>query len=122
MEKKIKQAGYKMTKPRQAVLSVLEQEHYPLSAQEVYERSESARDLVSVYRTLHLFEEIGIVQREDSNGTARYYLADNSHHHVTCTDCGRTECVPCKHSFKIKGFKNISHQLTLSGTCSGCAK
>ena len=93
-----------------------------MSAQEVYERSDQARDLVSVYRTLHLFEEIGIVQREDSNGTARYYLADNPHHHVSCTDCGQTACVPCEHKFQIKGFKNISHQLTLSGICSSCAK
>jgi len=115
-----KKAGYKMTRPRRAVLDYLEKVHEPSSAQEIHEQVSNI-DLASIYRTLGLFEKLNIVQREDIAGTARFYLADCLHHHITCSSCGRIECIPCQHSFsKIKGFKKITHQLTLSGICSGC--
>jgi len=121
-EQTVKQAGYKMTRPRRVILDFLSESHHPGSAQEIHERV-SGIDLVSVYRALALFEEIGIVQREDVAGTARYYLANSQHHHITCTKCGCSQCVPCRHQFKsIKGFKNINHQLTLTGLCSKCVK
>ena len=122
MNEELKQAGYKMTRPRRAILDYLEGHHQPQSAQDIHESLKRV-DLASVYRTLGLFEELGIVQREDVSGTARYYLATDPHHHVTCRGCGSTKCVPCKHEFtKISGFTNITHQLILAGTCSGCSK
>ncbi len=94
----IKRAGYKMTRPRRAVLDHLNNVHQLSSAQEIHSKLHNI-DLASVYRTLGLFEELGIVQREDVSGTARYYLAEHQHHHITCEKCGRTKCIPCQHNF-----------------------
>lgn len=103
-------------------MDYLEGNHKPQSAQDIH-ASIKGVDLASVYRTLSLFEELGIVQRENVAGTARYYLSGDQHHHITCTGCGQTKCIPCEHSFKkIKGFRNITHQLVLTGVCIRCAK
>ena len=119
---KLKQAGFKITKPRKAVIEALQEGHEPKSAQEIHAKLTDV-DLVSVYRALEVLAELGLAQREDSRGVAKYYLADNAHHHITCRKCGKMECVPCEHLFKaIKGFKEIKHQLVLTGTCMACSK
>jgi Fe2+ or Zn2+ uptake regulation protein len=121
--KTIKEAGYKITRPRKIILELLEKRHHPLSVQEIHERLKGKVDLVSVYRTLKLFEELGFLHREENNGTIRYYLAIKAHHHIMCESCGHTECVPCHHNFsRIKGFDSIKHKLTLTGLCSGCVR
>lgn len=121
-EQKLKQAGYKITRPRQAVLAYLEAGHEPSSASTIHQKIINI-DLVSVYRTLKLFEELGFVQKDMMAGEERYYLAKSQHHHITCIRCGHIKCVPCDHVFeKIKGFSNIKHQLILTGFCSQCNK
>ena len=122
-DKIIKDAGYKITGPRKIILELLKKQHPPLSAQKIHQQLKGRVDLVSVYRTLKLFEELGFLHREENNGTVRYYLSTKAHHHIICEFCGRTECVPCRHNFsQIKGFNSIKHRLTLTGVCSGCAK
>lgn len=109
-----------MTRPRRAVLDCLKRNHQPSSAQEIYKKV-SGIDLVSIYRTLALFEELGLIQREDLAGTARYYLAEHPHHHIICRKCGRTKCVPCRNAFsRIKGYKDVTHQLIFEGVCNRC--
>jgi Fur family ferric uptake transcriptional regulator len=116
----LKQAGFRITKPRMAVIQALEQNHEPRSAQEIHAKLSDV-DLVSVYRVLEILAELGLAQREDSRSVAKYYLSDNAHHHITCTKCGKMKCVPCDHIFKsIKGFTNIKHQLILIGLCEEC--
>ncbi|MBU0531622.1 MAG: Fur family transcriptional regulator [Candidatus Uhrbacteria bacterium] len=119
----IKDSDYKLTRPRKLILELLEKRHRPLSAQEIHKRLKGSVDLVSVYRTLKIFEELGFLHREENVETIRYYLSAKPHHHIMCESCGRTECVPCRHNFsKIKGFDSIKHRLTLTGTCSACVK
>ncbi|MDF1497298.1 MAG: Fur family transcriptional regulator [Patescibacteria group bacterium] len=122
MIKKLKQAGFKITKPRKAVIDALQSCHEPKSAQELHQNIKDV-DLVSVYRTLEILEEIGAVWREDLQGMSKYYFAQDSHHHIVCRKCGKIECLPCTHTFEVvKGFKKIKHQLTLEGTCLVCLK
>lgn len=121
-EEKIKQAGYKLTKSRLLVLHALEKKHKPLCAQDIYKSINKHIDLASVYRTLNLFVEIGIVFSERYNDKDLYYISQKQHHHVICRKCGRTECIPCNHIFKnIKNFTNISHKITISGICRKCS-
>jgi Fur family transcriptional regulator, stress-responsive regulator len=119
---KLKQAGFRITKPRKEVIDELKKHHEPISAQELHHKLGGV-DLVSIYRVLEVLEEIGEVQREESRGAARYFLSSDLHHHITCRKCGKVECVPCDHGFSIvKGFKEIKHQLSLIGTCLACSK
>jgi len=117
---KLKRAGFRITAPRKAVIEVLKKDHKPQSAQAISAKLAGV-DLVSVYRTLDVLEEIGAAQREDVRGVATYYLADDQHHHITCRKCGQVECVPCEHTFRsVKGFHDVHHQLTMTGICNKC--
>jgi len=116
----LKQAGFRITKPRMAVIEILQASHEPKSAQEIHAKLNGV-DLVSVYRTLEILAGIQVAQFEDVQGVSKYYLANRAHHHITCVKCGRMDCVPCDHGFgKIKGFNQIKHQLILTGTCDAC--
>lgn len=117
---KLKQSGYKLTEPRIAVLKALERSDHPMSAGEIHKKTQRI-DLASAYRTLKLLTELGIASEETIDGETRYYLGAR-HHHITCTSCGKINCLPCDHKLPaIKNFSNITHQLVLSGTCSACA-
>lgn len=122
IEKKLRQAGYKLTKPRAQVLEILSHLKNPISAQKLSKKTKKA-DRASVYRALNLFFDLGLVNMETVNREALYCLAIKPHHHIICRNCGHIESIPCRHEFEnIKNFKNIKHQLSLSGLCSKCAK
>lgn len=76
--------GMKMTDQRRVIARVLsESEDHP-DVEEVHRRSSMADDRISiatVYRTMRLFEEAGIVERHDfGDGRARYEEATDEHH------------------------------------------
>jgi len=116
----LQNAGYKLTKPRQRILDLMNKNHIPLSANDIGKKLKNI-DLVTVYRSLNLFVTLGICQLELLNGEQYYYLAEKQHHHVVCSKCGRMECVPCHHQYQLKNFSHIKHSLTLTGLCTACA-
>src|SRR3989337_873572 len=86
--------GYKATPQRVAVLQALAEEQHQ-SLEEVRARCPEV-GLVTVYRTLGLFGELGIVRRLDLGDGARYELAEDHHHHMICESCGDiSEFEPC---------------------------
>ena len=65
-QEKLNQKGLRLTHPRRAIISVLERADTSLSPQAIHQRSLDANEeigLVSVYRTLELFTELGLVRR-----------------------------------------------------------
>lgn len=120
MRKLLQKAGLRLTLPRRLVMKTLEEMRAPMTAQEIYHHI-SQVDLASVYRTLHLFCRLGLVYKESHGEETRFYVAYSPHHHITCRECGQTECVPCNHILKtIKGFSDIEHQFILTGLCQKC--
>ena len=90
--------GYRMTVPRQAILVVLSRTSKHLSAEDVYmtvHRNYPHVGLTTVYRTLELLVQMGLVFKFDfGDGRARYELSEGPkgerhHHHLVCTNCGR---------------------------------
>ncbi|RBI87552.1 transcriptional repressor [Rhodosalinus halophilus] len=76
--------GLRMTGQRRTIASVLEEATDHPDVEELYARA-AARDgaisLATVYRTVKLFEEAGILERvEFGDGRARYEDADREHH------------------------------------------
>lgn len=116
------QSGYKLTKPRLAVLECLNKQNKLLSARDLFKKIKNI-DQASVYRTLHVFEELAIVNTETIDKEKLYCLANHPHHHIICRHCGYYEDFPCveKQEYnKFKNFSNIHHQLTLRGVCNKC--
>ncbi|RJQ33579.1 transcriptional repressor [Candidatus Parcubacteria bacterium] len=122
-EEILRQAGYKLTKARETIISFLKKQDHPVSANYIYDKIKKDSDKVTVYRILEVFEKVGIVYREQGIHESLYYISQKEHHHIICQKCGHVECIPCDHVFpKVKNFTNIRHQLSLSGLCGRCSR
>jgi Fur family ferric uptake transcriptional regulator len=84
IEKKCVEKGLRMTEQRRVIANVLSDSDDHPDAEEVYARAEKIDpkiSLATVYRTLRLFGETGIIETHDfRDGRARYEAADNDHH------------------------------------------
>lgn len=120
IKEKLIEAGYKLTKPRLAVLIFLSENHKPMSARELSKNIKTV-DRASVYRTLNILEKLGLVNVDMINKEKLYCSAGKPHHHIICTGCGYVEKIECNHSFRHKNFTNINHQLTVTGLCDKCS-
>src|ERR687896_603499 len=111
--------GYKATPQRLAVLRALDAGRHQ-SLGEIRTRCPEV-GLVTIYRTLDLFSEIGAVRRLDLGDGPRYELAEDHHHHLICESCGDvTEFESCPldlGSLRGMGFEVSSHTLEVYGRC-----
>lgn len=122
LKNRLKQAGYKLTRPRLLILGCLANSHRPMSARGLFKKIKIF-DQASVYRTLNLFEKLHLVNAELANKEKIYCLADKPHHHIVCRKCGYSERIKCHHSFgNFKNFKDLAHQFVVSGLCNKCFK
>ena len=82
--KRCKSRGLRMTGQRQVIAQVLESANDHPDAEEIYARAskiDAAISLATVYRTMRLFEQVGLVNRLDfGDGRARYEDAARAHH------------------------------------------
>jgi Fur family ferric uptake transcriptional regulator len=83
---RLKSAGLRITQPRIAILEALIKRSLPATIEQIHaELSNAACDLVTVYRCLAAFEELGLVRRcFFHNGTSLYQIAldDAPSYHV----------------------------------------
>lgn len=130
LAKTLKAHGYSLTKPRQAVFSAL-QAGVPRSMRELILDLASVIDRASIYRTVSLFEELGIVVRVQQGWKYKIELSDKfspHHHHLVCTVCGRVVSFTEPADFENTineiaakgGFTAQNHSLEISGICARC--
>jgi Fur family ferric uptake transcriptional regulator len=119
--------GLKMTGQRRLIARVLsEAEDHP-DVEELYRRAaalDSRISVATVYRTVRLLEEKGILERRDfGGGRARYDPADRGqHHHLIDVDTGKViEFADPAHEAMVReiaarlGFVLVGHRLELFG-------
>lgn len=130
LQKELKSAGYSLTKPRLTVFSAL-QGTKPKTMRELTESLGGVIDRASVYRTVGLFEQLGIVTRIQHGWKYRVELSDAftpHHHHITCTKCQRVVSFHESENFETlintiaaqNGFIPRSHALEIYGLCANC--
>ncbi len=119
--------GMKMTGQRRVIAKVLSEATDHPDVEEVYRRSSDVDPKISiatVYRTVRLFEEAGIVERLDfGDGRARYEEASESHHdHLIDVQSGRIiefheeEIEELQRIIAEKlGYKLVDHRMELFG-------
>lgn len=119
--------GLRMTEQRRTIATVLQESSDHPDVEELYARA-SARDsgisLATVYRTVKLFEEAGILDKlEFGDGRARYEDAEREHHdHLIDISSGEViefvdpeiEALQEKIAEKL-GFQLKGHRLELYG-------
>ena len=130
---RLRRESRKVTGPRQAILGILRRHRHPLSIREIFgELGTGDCDLATVYRSMHLLEEMGMVKRfHFGRGGARFELLDEGddghHHHLVCVECFQVveieDCFPTELEQRIarrNGFKSVTHNLEFFGVCPGC--
>ncbi len=119
---KLKNASYKLTRPRRIILNFLTKQRTPKTISEIYAGTKRQIDQASVYRTVELLQSLGIIYDEYLLDDHRYYLAESPHHHIVCRHCHKIECLPCHVEFTPpKDFTVIAHSLSLTGLCTSCS-
>jgi len=127
----LKAEGSSLTAARRTVFEALLHQE-PLTMHQLVERCPGI-DRASAYRTVALFERVGIVQRLQTGWKYKLELADifhDHHHHATCLRCGRTAILPedtaveqrLRQLAKQLGFRSSKHQVELQGYCAECQK
>ena len=119
--------GLRITEQRRVIARVLsESEDHP-DVEKLHERAMAVDPKISiatVYRTVRLFEEAGILDRHDfGDGRARYEAAPEAHHdHLIDVESGKVtefvdpdlEALPRQIAEKL-GFRLVDHRMELYG-------
>jgi len=128
---RLRTAGYKITPPRLAVLQVIEQEGEHLNPAEILTRAQNIYPAIgraTVYRTLEMLTEIGVVRPiyVGEHGPT-YIRAEGGHHHLVCSACGVVidfeQCMADQMTQELSdrfGFQIKSHLLEFYGLCAAC--
>jgi Fur family ferric uptake transcriptional regulator len=125
----LREYGHSITKQRLFVFGLLEHGK-PLSMAELGELAKNELDRASLYRTIALFEECGIVRRVHLGWKYKIELSDQfteHHHHLTCLRCHAV--IPMSEQelegfigsvAKRHDFEPLEHQVEIQGYCKGC--
>lgn len=131
LQKVLKDNGYSLTKPRQMVCELLKGRE-PQSMRELAARSRGLIDRASLYRTIDLFEKLGLVRRVYIGWKYKVELSDvftHHHHHISCLGCGKIVAITEEAEIERlirdisarHGFTASRHQLEVSGYCPACS-
>ena len=83
--------------------------------------------LPTIYATLELFEQLGMVRRVQRAGTTLFDPRTDDHHHLVCSECGSIEDLDsdldiaalnraaARHGFECERVEAVVH-----GVCAGC--
>lgn len=130
LEKLLKEHGYSITKTRKTVLLFMANKP-PMTMTDIV-AGIPVVDRSSIYRTIALFESIGVVHRIQIGWKYKLELSDKfnpHHHHVVCTSCGEIAKLPPSHKIEKLldmmiselQFTPISHQIEVTGMCLNCS-
>ncbi len=127
----LRAGGYRVTPQRQLILeAVTELEH--ATPEEIFaevRQTASGVNVSTVYRTLELLEQIGLVTHTHlGHGAPRYHLAAEAEHvHLVCRQCERVTEVSRPRSGSLVsaldadlGFETDVGHLTVFGRCADC--
>lgn len=127
--KRLKKHGYKTTKRRKEILTYFAEADGYRSAKELGEHMASIYDGISfdtVYRNLHLYHELGILETTDLNAERHFRMncASHHHHHFICNDCGKTKkinlCPMDEIGNMLEHYHVKDHKFEVYGLCPIC--
>jgi Fur family ferric uptake transcriptional regulator len=128
---RLRQRGYRLTPQRQLVLQAVGELGHatPEDIATAVQRTASGVNISTVYRTLELLEELGLVQHTHlGHGAPTYSVTtDDDHVHLVCRDCGAVheadaevlgdavQRLQSEHGFAL----DVGH-VALFGRCAAC--
>jgi Fur family ferric uptake transcriptional regulator len=122
-----------MTPQRLLILDMLFARGDHVTAEELFSAAQEQYpylNISTVYRTLELLRDIGLVSETDLGNGVRHFalLTEDRHHHLICLGCGYVESVEDSLFEDLRatlrehqGFEARIDHLAIFGMCSGCA-
>jgi Fur family ferric uptake transcriptional regulator len=130
----LQERGYRLTPQRIMVLDALHSVDRHISAEEIFAKVKAKypyANISTVYRTLELLKELGLVTEIDlDDGRIRYHLAEKGHHHhLVCSKCGSIIDLPESALLQLTRalasdyqFQADLRHLAIFGLCAKCQK
>lgn len=125
----LRQHGQSLTAARLTVFRTL-QDKEPQTMKQIVNNCQSI-DRTSVYRTIRLFERLGIIRKLQIGWKYTIELSDSfndHHHHLSCLRCGKI--IPFEEGAELdhylqkiarsQQFDMCEHQLEIQGYCKDC--
>ena len=128
----IRSSGHRVTPQRVFILDAICEMDGHTSLGEIYARvrqTDKTIDLSTVYRTLKLFVDLGLVVSADTGDGETYYeiAKPQPHHHLICRKCGKQQEIRqdamqsmFDQVFEQYGFAADTDHLVLFGLCNAC--
>lgn len=127
----LKDAGFRVTPGRVAVLELLAESPTPLSTKDILGKVRHVQlDQATIYRMLTALREKGVVQLVNMEHDHTHWELASHHHHAVCEQCGAiVDISKCDlHKLeedikKVSGFSVLHrHSLEFFGLCTKCTK
>ncbi|MFC1925074.1 Fur family transcriptional regulator [Chloroflexota bacterium] len=123
--------NYSKTRQRELLLEVIREAEGPVTARELLRRAMEKDESIghaTVYRSLILFKQLGLVNERRLGQAQCYYEAKKSpeHQHLVCRECGKVIDFACPLQEvveKVKrdnGFTVTRAEVYMEGYCSEC--
>jgi Fur family transcriptional regulator, ferric uptake regulator len=130
LRKTLHDRGMRMTPQRQLVLDAVRELGHA-TPERICQRVQVIAptvNITTVYRTLDLLDQLGLVRHTHlGHGAPSYSVDEHEHVHLVCHRCGRMDEVPCETLSPLAGtlrdrygFELDASHLALSGTCHVC--
>ena len=128
----LRKSGNRLTPHRLLVLSTIAESQHHIGIDEIYKSAKAAYpylDLATVYRTIHLFRDVGVITEIGVGERSTYELrtCDGQHHHMLCRKCEKTFSLSphCLESFRARLVNDFNFEPDLSnfavaGICTDC--
>ncbi len=124
--------GLRMTPQRRAIVTAVMHAQGHISPTAVTRKIQSEMPGVNastVYRTLTLLEEIGVLQHSHLESGAEYHRTEEAEHiHLVCASCGGDDALSVKEAAALQGLIRRHHgfeadltHFAITGFCAGCA-
>lgn len=134
---RLREAGVRYTDGRARVVRLMQTASGPRSAAELHAGAAEELPLSSLYRTLTVLDEAGVLERSHGpDGVALFEPAEwlrGHHHHLVCIECGAVEDVDvatqdeqvlgafAERLADSRGFVARGHRIDVEGVCGACA-
>ncbi len=128
----LRDQGYRLTPQRLIVLSIVTEGDGHMGVDEIFQRAKEAypyMDVATVYRTLHLFRNLGVVTEVAIGDRLHYELTDphGGHHHMVCRVCNGAFNLSPHYLEEFRntlskefGFEPDLEHFAISGVCASC--
>ena len=136
VEQRLASVGVRLTRGRRSTVQAILEAGGPRTAAEIQVELGDAVPLSSLYRSLSVLTESGVlVAQHDSGGIMRFELAEwltGHHHHFVCVSCGTAiDVTPnpdqeraietlIEEMASANGFAVTGHRFEIEGRCRSC--